>query len=134
MSRRSDVNEPSSLRATMRTPTVRPRLTSGIRQWPFKSSATTNRSPELTFHKGDSLLPSTGQGFVEFHEDQQFVELGRRQCKFGGEIVGFICEDFEVTGNTTAVPHVRETRCVLCGGNQEFLLLAKLLCLAVSNQ
>src|SRR5207245_11642714 len=52
----------------------------------------------------------------------------------GGEIVGFVGEDFEITRNTTAVPHVREARCVLRGSNQEFLLLAKLLGFAIRHQ
>ena len=43
-------------------------------------------------------------------------------------------EDFEITGNAAAVPHVRQARCVLCGSNQEFLLLTKLLGSAVRNQ
>ena len=80
------------------------------------------------------MLPSSAQGLVEFHEGQSFVKLGLYKAQFGGEIVRVVGEDLKIAGNTTAVAHVREARRVLCGSNQEFLLLTKLLGSAVRNQ
>ena len=82
----------------------------------------------------NSGFPSSAQCPVQLYQGQSFIELSLYQAEFGGEIVGFVGKDFEITRNTAAISHVREARCVLCGGNQEFLLLTKLLGLAVCNQ
>src|ERR1700732_1326363 len=101
------------------------------------------RTPDLTCqdhawplpkYKLNSGLPSSTQAPVELYQGQSLIELSLYQAEFGGEIVSFVGKDFEITRNTAAISHVREARRVLRGGNQEFLLLTKLLGLAICDQ
>src|SRR4029077_6149843 len=88
----------------------------------------------LPKYKLNSGLPSSAQAPVELYQGQSLIELSLYQAEFGGEIVSFVGKDFEITRNTAAISHVREARCVLCGGKQELYLLTKLLGLAICDQ
>ena len=55
----------------------------------------------------NSGFPSSAQSPVELYQGQSFIELSLYQAEFGGEIVGFVGKDFEITRNTAVISHVR---------------------------
>ena len=79
------------------------------------------------------MLPAAAEGFVELDESEKFVGLGLREIEFGGEIVGFVGEDFEVAGHPTGITNVGKTRGIFGGSGEKFLLLAKFPELAITN-
>ena len=57
------------------------------------------------------LLPAAAEGLIDLHQGEEFVEPCLRQAEFGGEVVGFVGEHFEVACRAALVSHTGK----LCG-------------------
>ena len=48
-------------------------------------------------------MPAAAEGLVELDHGEEFVELGLGEIEAGGEIIGFVGEDFEIAGGAAVV-------------------------------
>src|SRR5216684_7023689 len=80
------------------------------------------------------LLPAAAKGLIDLDQGEEFVEAGLCQAEFGGEVVGFVGEHFEVACGTALVALAGKLRGILSGAGQEFLLRTELLVLPVGDE
>ena len=59
------------------------------------------------------LLPATAEGLMELNQSQEFVGLGLGKIEFGGEVVGFVSENFKIAGHSTFIANIGEARGIL---------------------
>ena len=79
-------------------------------------------------------MPSAAETFVELHQREQLVQLSLHQAEFSGEVIGVVGEHLEVAGGAACISQMREPGCVLGRVDQELLLFAELLGLAIGDQ
>ena len=80
------------------------------------------------------LLPAAAERFVDLHQGEQFVEPSLREAEFGGQVVGFVGEHFEVIRGAGLVTLSGKLRRILGGVSQEFLLRAEFLIFLIGDQ
>ena len=54
------------------------------------------------------LLPAAAESLVDLYQCEEFVEASLRQAKFGGEIVCFVGEDFQIIGGARSYSACRK--------------------------
>ncbi len=107
-------------------------MNSSLPQSPDK--AVTQRLHAGNGATGRLLLPAATQGIVNLHQGKHLIQPRLGKTQLVGQVIGFIGQDFEVSGRATIVTHVRQPRGVLRGGGQEFLLFSRLAGLLVGHQ
>ena len=80
------------------------------------------------------FFPTAAETFVELDESQALVQLRLDKAEFGGKVIGVVGEDLQITGGAAGIAHLREARGIFRRSDKEFLLAAKLLRFAVSDQ
>src|SRR5229473_4423268 len=80
------------------------------------------------------LLPAAAECLIELNESEEFVGLGLSKIEFGGEVVGFVGENFKVAGHSTLIANVGKPRSILGRGGEKFLLFAKFEIFAISDE
>jgi len=71
------------------------------------------------------VAASPAERLIQLNQSQQLVELGLDEAQLGGEGVGFVGQNFEITSNAAAVPQMGKARRILRGLEQEFFLNSK---------
>ena len=80
------------------------------------------------------MFPAATEGLIELNESEEFVGLGLSKIEFGGEVVGFVGENFKVAGHSTFRANVGKPRSILGRGGEKFLLFAKFEIFAISDE
>src|SRR5579884_675984 len=77
------------------------------------------------------LLPPTAERGVELHQRGALVQTGTGEVELCREPVCLAGQDLEIAGGSGAVTQVGQARCILCGGREALLMLAKFAVLGV---
>src|SRR6266478_7339525 len=80
------------------------------------------------------LLPAAAECLIELNESEEFVGLGLSKIEFGGEVVGFVGENFKVAGHSTFIANVGKACGVFGRGGEKILLFAKFQVFTISDQ
>src|SRR5262245_7208120 len=81
-----------------------------------------------------SLPPTPAQSLIKLNQGEQLVAFCLSQVQFGCEQIAISVESVELRIHSAAVPQISQSRPVLQGGYEQFLLRANLFDLAIIDK